>query len=452
MATIAENGITQRFLHESRGAGRVASVRFADFPDFMTYGSDRNFNRPFFLDAAQHAQIRADLAAMFTLMCSLPDRLFGGNIRALADATDTPALQAEAILRTATADPVRIGRADLYQEQSGFRMLEYNLTSGLGGWHGTLLNRVMLHDDRLREFVAEEFLGYGDSLRGLVDTMLATSLPKDAPSRPFVAVTDWPTSFPIEEQRMHTMASLMGAMGVDAQACHMGQLEYRQGGVYLAGRRVDVIYRMYLLDHLLEGPQPTELLRPLLAAVETGAVGLCAPFDIELYGNKACMALLSDERHRGAFEPDELELVERMLPWTRQVRRERVRAGGEEVDLVDYVLANRRELILKPNCAYDGHGVTAGWTVDDQEWADLVKAALDGSYIVQRRVVPVRERVVDPTAPGGYTHAILNWGIFVGVSSGDAGAYVKGTTDHDAGVVSVDRGARFGCVFHAGQP
>lgn len=435
---VAENLVTQRFLAESRGSARFTSVNFSDFEEDMIYGSDRNLPRPFFLTAAEHETICADLVGMFNLLCELPRRLFGGNVQALARAVALPALQTEAVMRTGLENPVLIGRSDLYRDESGFKMLEYNLTSALGGWQGTLLNRAMLHDPTLVEFVAEEGLTYSDCLLGLVRTMMASCLLDDAPERPYVALTDWPTSFPMEEERLRTMANYMNQMGVDVEICHMGHFEYKDDYVFLGGRRVDVIFRMYLLDHVLKGPDPEGVLRPMLRAVERGKVGICSPFDTELYGNKACFALLHDEQYRNSFTAVEKELIDRFIPRTYQLHRDRL----------DFARENRHRLILKPNCEYDGHGITAGWTVEPEDWADLLKSKVGGPYIVQERVKPTPERYVDPDAPDEYRETILNWGMFASVSMRDAGGYVKGIDDTNAGVVAVERGARFGCVFH----
>lgn len=435
---VIENAITQRFLAESRGSARFTSVKFSDYEEDMIYGSHRNLNRPFFLTAAEHAQICDDLAAIFTLLCDLPRRLFDGDVQALADAVSLPALQTEAVMRTGLDNPVMIGRSDLYRTETGFRMLEYNLTSALGGWQGTLLNRVMLHDESLAEFVADEGLTYSDCLRGLIRTMTSQCLLDDAPQRPFVALTDWPTMFPMEEARLRTMAGHMSKMGVDVEICHMGNFEYRDGYVFLGGRKVDVIFRMYILDHVLQGPYPENLLRPMLRAVERGKVGICSPFDTELYGNKACFALLHDEQFRGCFTPAERSLIDRFIPRTYQLHQDRVR----------FAIENQHELILKPNGEYDGHGITAGWTVTPEDWAGLVTSKVGGPFILQERVKPAPERYVDPDAPDEYRETILNWGMFASISMADAGAYVKGTDELDTGVVSVERGARFGCVFH----
>jgi hypothetical protein len=118
---------------------------------------------------------------------------------------------------------------------------------------------------------------------------------------------------------------------------------------------------------------------------------------------------------------------------------------------VPYLVERQDEHILKPNLAYDGHGIVAGWTVDRETWRELLRTRADGSHIVQRRVRPVPERFADPARPGGFGSAYLNWGLFVGADAHRGGGYVKGSEDADTGVISVARGARFGCVFHQVQ-
>ena len=95
---------------------------------------------------------------------------------------------------------------------------------------------------------------------------------------------------------------------MDAFACHLGQLRVdEQFDVWLGERKVDVIYRLFLIEDLLDPTGPA-LIEPVLRAAERGKVKIFSPMDAELYGSKGALALLSDEANRGVFSPDELEV------------------------------------------------------------------------------------------------------------------------------------------------
>ena len=76
------------------------------------------------------------------------------------------------------------------------------------------------------------------------------------------------------------------------------------------------------------------------------------------------------------------------------------RSTGARVDLRDYAIAHREELILKPTLLHGGAGVVPGWHRETtrQAWAEQLRAAMDGPYVLQRRIRPVPE--LFPTLDG----------------------------------------------------
>ncbi|HTL94021.1 MAG TPA: hypothetical protein VL157_00655, partial [Gemmatimonadaceae bacterium] len=72
--------------------------------------------------------------------------------------------------------------------------------------------------------------------------------------------------------------------------------------------------------------------------------------------------------------------------WTRVVAERATEYQGDRIDLVPWIAANREDLVLKPNDEYGGKGIVLGWDVDDDTWADALRAALGAPSIVQRRI------------------------------------------------------------------
>jgi hypothetical protein len=445
----AENELTTRFLQHPAAAARLTRNALAS-PLLTAAYRQRLLGRPVFLDAGQRASLESDLGAMHELLVSLPARLFAGSLAAMGRAVGMSPVQIEGVLRNAVECPVRLARADIYQEEDGFRLLEFNTGTALGGSENAELNRALLQDPDFSEFVESEGLEFTDTLRGIVNTMISACPGLDLAGRPTVALTDWPASFTDMERRLSFFARLLEPMGFDAIACHIGQIEERAGALFVHGRRIDIVYRFFLIEDLDGADGMPACVQRVLAAAERGTVRLFAPLESDLYGSKGALALLSDERHRSAFTVDELSLIDRFLPWTRELRPGRVHAGGYQVDLIDHVCARREELILKPTIMYGGTGVIPGWKTDQAEWERQVRGALGGPYVVQRRVRPVAERFGQP-ATGSAELCYLNWGVFL-VSSGYGGAIVRGSAEPDVGVVSMSNGALTGCCFHPRRP
>lgn len=429
--------------HRTLTDGYLASFA-PDADDAATAVADtsyrgRTLSRPVFLGAAEHRALMSDLAAIHHAIGELPDRLFAGDPAAFAGALGMSKAQIAAVLRSHGERPTRLARADLYRDESGFRLLEFNFGSTMGGFDNAMLNEVMLARPSVRAFVERHDLGYIDTMAEVVDTV-RTECGVPADTRPVMAAVDWPDSFTTLEPRLRKSAEVLRKYGLDTYPCHLGQLRLAERRVWLGKLAVDVVYRLFTLDNVLSevGAAMTD---PLLRAVERGEVAIITPLDSDLYGSKGALALLSDDRYRGHLTESERAAVDRLLPWTRQVRSGPVTVGRRSVDFATYVADRREELLLKPMLGYGGAGIVAGWLTDPGEWRARIDAVTDGPYVVQERVHPVPE-----VFPGGDANDevwTIAWSAFL-MSSGTGGLWVRG--DH-AGIVNMSAGASATCCF-----
>ncbi|MGK5733236.1 hypothetical protein [Streptomyces sp. URMC 124] len=439
------NGITQHYLAtvDHRAAGEA--IRKAVDAELLKAAYGEAFlDRPVFLEHAQQEGLGRDLSALFRLLTTLPDRVADGDLGRYCELVGMTRSQADAVRRTAGADPVPLGRADLYHDGDGFRLLEFNVSSALGGFENAEINRALLDVPEVADFAEREHLAYADTLGEIVRVMLDSARAPWWGDRPFVAIVDTPGSFAALERRLGFMARLLADHGVDAVACHAGQLKEEGGRLFAGGRPVDIVYRFFIIEDLLEEQGELGLLDPILRCHEGGGVTVFAPLDTEMYGNKRALALLGEEEVRQTLSPADRELVDRFVPWTRRVRRGPVEVAGDHVDLESYCLENQASLVLKPSLLHGGAGVATGWSMTPAQWREALDDALRSPFVVQRRVAPAPE----PFPAGGEAaEQVLNWGVFM---AGDryAGSIVRGVSDPDVGVVSMGTGARVGCCFH----
>jgi hypothetical protein len=415
---------------------------------------DRFLHGPAFLSEVERRTVARDLRLIYDLLRSLPERVFDRSLTAMAEAVGLNPVQRALVTRSARSGSlIPLGRADLYHDGTEFRLLEFNITSALGGFENADLNRAMLAYPPLREFVDRHRLRYRDTLGCMVQTMraeCAATIPTDRP--PVVAVVDTKENFAVVGPRLRVLAAKLAAYGIEAIACHLGQFAYPHGRPTVAGRAVDVVFRYFLVEDFTD-PASAVPLEPLLTAVEQQRVGMISRLDAELYGSKAALAVLSDDRHRGLFDDAELACIDRLLPWTRPVRPRVTDPGGTDVDLVAYAVARQNELILKPTLLHGGNGIVAGWRTETAEWKTRVTSAINGPFVLQRRVCPGGEPF--PDGDGGVQELFLNWGIYLGDQDvvgedGYGGCFVRGSTDPAVGVVSLGGGAKVGCAFHGG--
>ena len=447
--------LTASYLDAVRRRGASAAELTGDLAESPAvllnsfYPGIQYLSRPLFVGHQEARALHADVETVRGVLVSLPDRLYEGDFGAFARDAGAEGYELTAVAASRSSPVSPQGRADLYEDATGFRLMEFNMGSALGGMENADLCRAMLRHPLLAEFAGAHRLGYVDTMHEQV-TNLRTATGFGPDSAPVVAVTDWPSSY---QRRlgpyMHKLALRWREFGLDAQACHLGELEARGGRVWLAGRAVDVISRMFLLEYLLE-PGAAELMDPLLGAVARGEVAMFTPLDSELFGSKAALAMLSDERNRHLFTPAELASIDRILPWTRAVRPGPVTlADGQTVDLLDYALSHAGDLVLKPTLRYGGQDVLPGWHHQTSPglWRDRLEKALDGPFVIQRRIRPVAELFPDA---GGAVPWIVAWGVYTG-TRGFGGIITRaGTVESGLAVLNVSSGAHVGCCLSAG--
>jgi len=177
--------------------------------------------------------------------------------------------------------------------------------------------------------------------------------------------------------------------GYPAIICSPDELEFDNNRLRVGDVKIDIVYKRLLVNEYL--PIVHEY-PALLDAYRAGAICMVNSFRSKLIHKKALFAVLTDKRRAALFTGEEQEAIRKHVPWTRVVRSEKTDYFGKEIDLLEYIQANRDRLVLKPNDDYGGHGIAIGWNTDEVSWEEALRSALvNGDYIVQERVPTARE-------------------------------------------------------------
>jgi hypothetical protein len=424
--------LTALYLEEVARQGQTARDLLAVMPKtgaLATRYGGRHLPRPLFIGHAEASQVNSDLRHIRAAMAGLPGLLYDGDVVTFAKDAGLTGVQAEAVQRATTGKLTEWGRADMYPDAQGLRLLEFNMGSIVGGIDCGEICQAMLRYPLLREFARAHRLYYPDTWQGQIGRIFAES-GFGPGSYPMIALVDWPGHFAKLGAYLHKIARRWrDSVGLDAHACHLGQLKAHDGRVWLRGRPVDIIFRIFLIEHLLE-PDGPELFFPVLDAAARGEVAMFTSIEGDMYGSKAPLAMLSDHANRSLFSPAQRAAIDRVLPWTRMMRPGPVTLeDGSTVDLMDYALGHPDDLVLKPSLLHGGIGVVAGWDPDttEQVWRDALARAMGGPFVLQRRV-----RVTPEMCPGEDGEPVAweaTWGVFPG-EAGFGGVWARA---HPAG-------------------
>jgi hypothetical protein len=358
------------------------------------------FLRPFFLDAADLARVTRAAELLWTL----------GERVARAAIDDPALLQYLALsddeIRLARIDPgygttSTAARADAFVLPESLQFAEYNGESPAGPGYSQGLAELFAEEPLMTQFRARfdarMYRPVALLLAALVDSYREWG---GTASPPLVAIVDWrdvPTFSEFEILR-----DAFTALGVPAVICDPRDLTFDGKGLFVGGRRIDLVYRRVLINDMIAREAEC---RALVDAYQARVVCVANSLRCKIPHKKAFFAVLTDDNYRHMFSDEERELIRRHIPWTAVVRDGIVSRDGHAVDLVPHLRSHRDTFVIKPNDEYGGTGVTLGWETTISQWDDAIARALaesDRGWVAQEKIAVRRELfpVCDHAADG----------------------------------------------------
>jgi uncharacterized circularly permuted ATP-grasp superfamily protein len=265
----------------------------------------------------------------------------------------------------------------------GFQFLEYNAETPAGVGDQMQLEKVLFRLPALKNFLEVTSHWLPQPHQALLTSLLKTYREWGGEEeKPQIAIVDWegvPTG-----SEFRILKDYFSGAGYPTVIADPHSLEYNGDYLSVDGFRIDIVYKRVVIHEFLER---FGLHHPLVQAYRAGRVCMANSFRTKLAHKKSTFGVLSDPAYEYLFNSDELEAIQKHIPWTRYVRPSRTVYGGVESDLETLILNEQERFVLKPNDDYGGHGVFLGWEMDQTQWREVVKAALEKPYMVQERVM-----------------------------------------------------------------
>lgn len=171
------------------------------------------------------------------------------------------------------------------------------------------------------------------------------------------------------------------------------ELELRQGEVYYGDERVDLGYRDYSVEDLINLERTGVSVEPMRTLFKQNRIVSSITSDLD---QKSCFEVFSESQFtQKYFSAEERQIFRRHILWTRIVSdRIATLPDGAQGSLLEFIRREQERLVMKPNRAYGGTGVVIGHLVSAGEWDAAIQAALAGPdrCVVQRLAsIPVSE-------------------------------------------------------------
>lgn len=253
-----------------------------------------------------------------------------------------------------------------------------------GAVFSDLLAEAFLETPPMKEFRKRHKVSRAPGAKPLVAGLLKAWKEFGGKGKPSVAILAFPAGIGSADSREDALlAEFLRTQGFAVEIVSPEEVEY-QGGVLRRGP--------FVIDMILRGIRAQDLLtrydlsHPLLRACRERRVCLVNSFRAEVLRKRALFALLTDESVTGSFPAAERKAIRDTIPPTRFVAPGKTTWQGETVDLIEFILKNRRQLVLRPNEDSSELHSTDGALVDDAAWERAVRLALRHPYVVQQRV------------------------------------------------------------------
>ena len=281
-------------------------------------------------------------------------------------------------------------RLDSFLIEDDYSFVELNGESPAGIAYADAAYEIFSALPVMRRFAERYSLRTFDGRKLMLETLLAAHeeflgrRPERPPTIAIVDLKDLPT-----QKEFELFREYFESKGHPARVCSPDELEFSGGRLRAGDFEIDIVYKRLLVNEYLpiidESPA-------LLDAYRARAFCMVNSFRSKLIHKKALFAILTNERYAHLFSEEERASIAAHVPWTRRVRAETTEKDGRKIDLLEYAVANRGTLVLKPNDDYGGHGIYIGWNADDIAWDEALRHALaDGDYLLQERVRTARE-------------------------------------------------------------
>ncbi|MBA3514291.1 MAG: hypothetical protein H0T77_07955 [Pyrinomonadaceae bacterium] len=208
--------------------------------------------------------------------------------------------------------------------------------------------------------------------------------PDRPPQIAIVDLKDMPT-----QKEFELFKEFFEGQGYPSIICSPEQLRFDNNHLQMGDFEIDIVYKRLLVNEYLPIMRDCPA---LIDAYRAGAICMVNSFRSKLIHKKALFAVLTSSTRAYLFTENEQEAIGAHVPWTRLVRAESSDYKLEEIDLLEFISANRHKLVLKPNDDYGGHGITIGWNTDEIRWREAIRSAVvNADYVVQERVPTARE-------------------------------------------------------------
>lgn len=270
---------------------------------------------------------------------------------------------------------------DTHLNNGSLQFVGYAADTPVGVVYGEALNNAFYDAPPVKEFRKKFPLSKVGGTKPLLQSLLKAYREFGGKKSPNIGILEFRQPFQSSESTdFALLAEIFRHEGHKTELITPDQLEYRNGVLRRGDFQIDLIYRRVRVSEFLVR---FDLNHPLVRAYRDRAVCVVNSFRSEMAQRRAIFDLLTDETITGSFPATERKAIRDFIPWTRVVNAGTAVYHEQNVDLLEFIHANRERLILKPNDDDGERRTYVGAEMDESSWDRAMKSAMRDSYVVQ---------------------------------------------------------------------
>lgn len=340
-------------------------------------------------------------------------------------------------------------RLDLTYTEDGFKILEANIGSSIGGWQiHSFENLIRKFHSELTEnydqykskntlkiymnFLIEQILSKVPSIKDTINIFIDNGFDESDLDPEFADQTSLLFFNDLFKQEL-------AKRGLTGEAYSGNVSELVLIGDNLCFKDV-VIHGITVLS--MEIKVNTSVFR----AFVTDKVYFPDHLGLKMMGDKRNLAVLLELAYAGKFQPEENQLIIKNIPWTAFIENKNIIFRDKEYNLLELLKNNKDQFVIKVARGYQGKDVFVGKFLSNDEWLEAIHTALaTNAFIAQEFSGSID--FLAPNAQSEWTPHKLIWGAF-GFGDSYGGVWVRmSEVKTDVGVINSATGAVEAIVF-----